>query len=305
MSNILRFLNNVRNNNEINKVFESINKKYPDHNLCATTPVASQILPVEMNESNEPCTIIFSENAYSTLQNIRNVDHKCTSLRSTNNLLGRPLEFICYGYRDFDGDIFIDSIEVPLFEYIKKLKLSPTKEVEHLAFSDICARDQHIESTSRMYDYLSHNAFTKKPIGSELVAILGTTKHPTSSNTSNCFQIRELADAVIPNVSVHENISSGILAITPKTIEANSFGNKKLKNNQNLLKDGSLECAIISYSKNQTSGLVKPTYLSKVTRAIGIKNGKHFNIKIDSSNQPLNRLYRAKNHTLQEQEISK
>lgn len=296
MANLLRLINNVcNNNNEIDKVFRGIDRKFPEYGLGSPTPIPNQVLPTDLNDENMPSIIYFSKSAYSKLQKIRDIDHKCSVVRSSKGIADKPLEFALMGYRDWDGNIFINNIEVPIFEQLASSRLSTQKGIEAIATDkNISYKDLHTETTSRVFDYLKNNKFAKSPIGSELVALLGTTKHANKSNpdASNCFTMSELAESVIPNVKVHENITSGILSITPKTLETNKRSLFSIGTPKTYLNDGSLECALVSYLRNEQSGYVKPIGLTNVTRAKGVNaRDEHESIMISSSSQPIKGLY--------------
>lgn len=80
----------------------------------------------------------------------------------------------------------------------------------------------NIENIVGVFEYLRYTQFTPEmPIGTDIVALLGTTKHANqSNNTYNCFSISELSEAVIPYyVPIKsDSIISGAIAITPKTV---------------------------------------------------------------------------------------
>lgn len=295
MANLLRLTNNV-NNQEIGKVFNSIHKEFSEYNFGSKTPVPNQVLPTDLNDERLPSTIYFSKNAFDQLQRIREIDHQCSALRSSKGISNKPIDFACFGYRDWDGNIFINSIEVPLFEYLASQKLSTKKGIEAIVKDNkIPSKDLHIDATCRVFDYLRENIFTKDPIGSELVALCGTTKHTESiyDAKSNCFTLGELAESVIPNVKVRESITSGMISITPKTVNASRILRKKMCDDTCLI-DGSIECALISYVPNGQLGYVKPSTITNVTRAVGITSNGQVPIRISSSDQPLQGLYQGK-----------
>lgn len=295
MANLLRLTNNVYNQ-EMKKVLNSIDKEFSEFNFGSKTPIPNQVLPTDLNDERAPSTIYFSKDAFNQLQKIREVDHHCSVLRSSKGISNKPINFACFGYRDWDGNIFINSIEVPLFEYLASQKLSGKKGIEAIVKDNkIPSKELHTDATCRVFDYLRENRFVKDPIGSELVALCGTTKHTDSlyDAKSNCFTLGELAESVLPNVKVKENITSGMISITPKTIDATRVLRKKMYDDTCLI-DGSIECALISYVPSGQSGYVKPSTITNVTRAIGVTNSGHVPIRISSSDQPIQGLYHGK-----------
>lgn len=300
MANTNRLLNIRNNNSELDKFFKSIAMKY-DSRLGINTPVPNHALATELNANGRPATLYFSENAYRMLQFIRNIDHQVSSLRASVGIADQPLEFVCYGYRDFAGDIMIENIDAPILEMMNKLEFDDNnKRLEYLAYySKQFAKDSHIETTSRMYDFLKNLTLTEPAVGQEVVALYGTTKPPIGEKTSNCFTIKELADAVIPNVPVAGRISTGILAITPKLIEFGRLMREDGNNLSDYLKDGSLECAMISYAMSEKTKKVTPINITNVTQARAIWDSKTHDVQISQSKQPTN-VYRVKEdeHTM-------
>lgn len=294
MANLVRLLNNVRNDNEVDSVFRSIDKKYPTCLLGATTPVSNQLFSPLQNKDSKVSSIIFTEQAYSVLQLIQDLDHKCSVLRTNSKLSTRPIRFICYGYLDFDGDIIINHIEVPIFNLIKNLNIPTNKQIEYLAFGKIPG-DLNTHTHSKHYDYLRSKSLGKKnPIGSAIVSLVGYTKHPSKKQEpiSNCFQLSEIANAVMPDIPTTDNILSGVLAITPKTIDATNIDSKHPVFN---IQDGSLECAILTYTRSETTGTSKPTSIYNITHAQAItSDGKFKDLLISASRQDTDGLYRAK-----------
>jgi len=304
MANLLRLLNNVRNNKEVSKVFSSIDKKYPQTALGATTPISNQLFSPLFNEENEFSKIIFTDHAFAVLNLIREIDHSCSIKRMNTNKSPRPIKFICYGYKDFDGDIIINHIDVPIIEYMRQCKVSRNQEMEFLAHAPI-PKELKIDTQSRAYDYLRTNTFSQNPIGQEIVCLFGTTKHKgmdDNNPTDNCFTMSELAEAVIPDVKVADKITSGVIAITPRIMELNK-SNLNKSNPRWTFKDGSLECAVIEYEKSEQSNLVRPISIHNLTQAVGIKNGKETDLLISSSSQDTTGLYRAKNNHKSHQNI--
>jgi hypothetical protein len=151
-----------------------------------------------------------------------------------------------------------------------------------------------------MYDYLRTMGFNQPAIGTDVVALLGVTKQETTPEYNNCFRLSEIAEAVVPNLPVKaDNIMSGVLAITPKTVKAKALFDKKgFLNVDDYLEPGSLECAIISYKKSHSTGVVIPTNIQDIKAAVGIQKGKECTLKISSSSQPTDGLYTARQQKL-------
>lgn len=303
MANIERLLNGIsRSPSNVEEVMESIFHKFPEYGISSSTPVPNQVFAPDLNDERDPSTMFFSKKAYSNLKAITEFDYRCTVERESLGKANRPLEFTCYGRRDLDGNIYIENIEVPLFEeYFPGKRTLSQKDVEYIVRSnDISSRDMHIEATSRAFDFLKNNTFDNVPIENELVALIGTTKHYQKDNpeTSNCFTLGEVADSIIPHVKANSNIITGIIAITPKTVEFKKPRGHKLFSIKDCFYqvNGSLECLIAYYThKNEKSSYVRPYHLANIVKASVItSNGDQEAIKISKSKQPIDGLVRGK-----------
>lgn len=301
MSDTNRFLK-VRNNPNTDMFFDWIDERYFSYNLGTQTPIPNQALPTDINESGNATTIYFTAEANTMINSIREIDHTISSMRASNNIADKPIEYVCYGYRDFNGDIVIEHIDVPVFETLIALNLPNDRmKYEFLAFdTSATAKSHKIEITSRIYEHLRHTK--RHPDGKEIVALFGTTKHPNKNdNTSNCFTLKEFADATMPYKPVQTNIISGVISITPKTIEAQRI-NKDASHISAFLTPGAIECALISYHRNEHSGLTIPNGLTNITEAYGMdKSGKLNKIKISCSNQPVDNI---PNYQYRKQELT-
>lgn len=303
MPNKSRLINNVIGyNSECAKVFSSIAKthKTTPTELSAATPVPNQVFATEQNRFGKPAIIHFTKGANKYLQYLRDLDHYITSVNTSNGKQAQPLKFGCYGYRDLDGDIVITSVKCPVYEEAYEQGFTKQSQVIEFIMKNMGTRDMNIENTAGVFDYLRSSQFTSdKPIGTDIVALLGTTKHASLDNdTYNCFSVSELSEAVMPYyVSVKsDSIISGTIAITPKTISEKYLLDRRKKDNiSEYLQDGSLEVALISYEKSTTSGYVTPVNITNVTQALAETDKGMQPLKISSSSQPTDRLYKAQN----------
>lgn len=302
MANIERLLNGLsKSPSNVDEVMKSIFHKFPEYRISSSTPVPNQVFAPDLNDRRDPSTMYFSKKAFSKLKVITEFDYRCTAERESLGKADRPLEFTCYGYRDWDGDIYIDNIEIPLFEeYFPHKRTLTQKDVETIVRNnDVSSRDMHIEATSRAFDFLRNSTFTNAPVGDELVALIGTTKHYQKDNpeASNCFTLGEIADSIIPNVKAKSNIITGILAITPKTMEFKKPRGRKPFSTKDCFHqvDGSLECLIAYYTNRcEKSCYIRPYHLANIVSATGItSNGDMETIKVSQSKQPIDGLVRG------------
>ncbi len=305
MPNKSRLINNVIGyNSECAKVFSSVAKTYKTipTELSATTPVPNQVFATEQNKFGKPATIHFTKNANKYLQYLRDLDHYISSINMSNGKQCQPLKFACYGYKDLDGDIVITSVRCPVYEEAYEQGFTKQSQIIEFIMKNMSTKDMGIENTAGAFDYLRSSQFTsEKPIGTDIVALLGTTKHASLDNdTYNCFSVSELSEAVMPYyVSIKaDNIISGTIAITPKTIsEKYLLSRGKRDNIGEYLQDGSLEVALISYEKSTSSGYVTPINITNVTQALAETDKGLQPLKISMSSQPTEKLYKAQSTT--------
>ena len=303
MPNKARLINNVIGyNSECAKVFSSIARA--NHtttvDLPANTPIPNQVFATEQNRFGKPAIIHFTKNANKYLQHLRDLDHYITSLNMSNGKQCQPLKFACYGYKDLDGDIVITSIRCPVYEEAYEQGFTKKSQILEFIMKNMTTKDMSIENTASAFDYLRSSQFYgERPIGTDIVALLGTTKHASLDNDNyNCFSVSELSEAVLPYyVSVKsDSIISGTLAITPKTIsEKYLLGREKKDNISEFLQDGSLEVALISYEKSPSTGYVTPVNITNVTQALAETDKGMQPLKISASSQPTQKLYKAQN----------
>ena len=299
MANKLRFLNMP--DNETHKVLSSIATRQKTHitSLPAASAVPNQSFATEQNRFGKPATIHFTQNASAYLQYLRDLDHYMSSINMSKGKQSQPLKFACFGYKDLDGDIVINSIECPVYEEARQQGFTTQSQVIEYIMKNIATKDMNIENSARVFDYLrQYNFVQPKPIGTDIVALMGTTKHANLDNDDyNCFTVSELSEAVIPYyVPINaDSIISGTIAITPKTIsEKYLLSRGKGDNIANYLQDGSIEVALISYTKSESTRYVNPQRITNVTQALAETKQGLVPLKISSSSQPTGKIYKAK-----------
>lgn len=269
MPRLARLLNNIYKNKRYAKYFNDIEGK--NELLNANTAIPNQGLPTSFNKLNEPTTIFFTNDTAYTLQQIAKVSYNNSLKASKENAKDYPIEFFCYGYQDFDGDVIITGIEFPS---IKQETYKSTATVNRL---------KHIDITSKLYDYLYRLHINKRDglaIGDRLVALYGSTKSfSNKDNNRYCATLGEMSESIVPgDLSFNRNILSGTIIIPPKVFEPVSF-NKFTERN------GSIEVALIDYQLEK-SGKVTPTSIKNVTRAIDTDTNKE--VEISKSPQVYN-----------------
>ena len=299
MANIQRLVKNTcLYDQEVKKVFNSIAEKADTNIDClgATTPIPNQVFASKYNSNGEFAKIFFMEKAYKQLSEIREIDHLCSSSRMSRNKRVNSIKFVCYGYQDFDGDIVITSIDCPIIRKAYSKKFKNKESFYDFIATETISKEFNHEASYLMYDYLKDVAISQPAIGNSVVALLGYTKPETDKDYDRCFKLSEIAEAVIPNVTVRsDNIKSGVIAITPKTLKASLLYNKSAYDNiDKYLEDGSLECALISYSKNPKTGQVVPTTIQDIKKASAETKDKQIDLKISASLEPTEKLYVAK-----------
>ena len=295
MANINRLvLNTSHKDNEVCKVFDSLELKY--NGLTGSIPCPNQAFATSYNDFGEPTKLIFTEYSYQQFKQLRDIAHRCSVYQSSMSKEVNQIKFACIGYKDLDGDIVITKIECPVLEKAFNKNFKTDSKFIDFVSKESGKSEYKLEANARAFDHLRNSVFHKeKPIGREIVAFIGYTKDESNPETNNCFKLSEVADAVLPNIPVNTNkISCGVIAITPKTLNASAIYNKKNRGNlENLLQDGSLECAIISCEKSQNTGCVTPTSIKNIRACVGMNKNTEEPITISSSKQPLEKLYIA------------
>lgn len=304
MANKARLLSNIiANDRECGKVFHSIAKlnKTSANSLPAVTPVPNQVFATEHNRFGKDATIHFTKSASQFLEYLRELDHYITTTNASKGKQSPPLKFACYGYKDLDGDIVINSIDCPVYEEAYQQGFTKKSQIIEYIMQNMGSKDMSIENSARVFDYLRQSNFASpKPIGTDIVALMGTTKHASlEGDEYNCFTVGELAESVLPYyVPVNaDGIISGTLAITPKTISEKYLLSRGSKDNiADYLQDGSIEVALISYAKSESTGYVTPTKITNVTKALAQTDKGLTPLKISSSTQPTSRIYKAQDN---------
>lgn len=283
-SYIDRLLSNVKNTPEVKRVFDSIFKKYPEYMCGAKTPISNQVFSPATNELDNPTSIYFTSKATNTLNTIRKVSKIQAVSRENSHKNDRPIEFLCTGYVDFSGDVIITNISIPFMEIIRENSATPDSFYEQFFLSQKPS-EAHKSLISDFNEYLRCNTMdSKSPIGTEIVAMIGTTKPATDDiNTTNCFNLQEVAQGVIRgDIKPKSPIRTGVIAITPNTFAKSKGKFVELP--------GSLECMLTSYDYNR-NGTCYPVNIENVVSAYtSDKNHRISSISISSSFQDKNGL---------------
>ena len=287
---------NIKYNLELSKVFESVENK--NQGLSSKTPIPNQLFAPGYTDDFDFTKITFMEEAYSSLQRIRELDHIYTSKTFNSKKKTHPIKFLCYGYKDFDGHIIITEIDCPLLDELAKKKLSSNEELAKFVELFVTYSKTNRETQTYMREYLRNFSFNEPPIGTHIVALIGQTMPATlDSSIQNTFNMGELNSAVLPDKVKFEGnhgLISGIIGIAQKTVNYSALLNKKARlESSSITQDGSLECAVISYTK-RPNNTVMPTNVVNITEASRVKDGKELPLLISSSPQPLDYLYKAK-----------
>ena len=282
-TNIYRFLANIRNNPIVNKLIHTIDKTYPSYALGANTPLLNHYLPTSTNFQNKPTTLFFNQQPSDALRLIRRIAQKKSVHRLDKNKKDTPIEFVCYGYQDHDGDIVITNIIVPALVELSKNCNNFDQAVEKL-YDYVPSKDLRIDMLANYFDYLRnidldfHESIGKKP-----VALLGTTKPIVeyADNTENCPRFSEIAKSIVPgDVEFNHDFLTGVLTVSPYKIVQTPRGLE--------YQNGSLECVITDYKLSQNTHLASPNRLMNVTQCVqNTPDGKLEKVEISASSQPL------------------
>lgn len=310
MSNINRITLNIDKNTH--KVLNDCVKKYKEFNYGAKTPIPNQCFGTALTSSNEPSTLYFSEQAHAAINYLKELSHRY-SVKNPNQPL--PINYVCKGYKDHNGDIVIDYIFCPLLTEAMPTKglgmnevceyiLEHKKEISFPELQKLCY-SQYIE-------YLSSDQSSIDHLGTDAVALFGYTKYPTTKNepTSNCFTLGEIANSIFPgDIQIDHKISSGLISITPKTME---YPYKP--GSDTLLSDGSLECMLVEYSYNESYHRVCPRTFLNITKCLGknyyfkeksLQEIQDFTrIKISNSRQPIEGITQSPDINVSEDEYT-
>lgn len=284
------FEKSIVNTNPANKkLFNSLKENAEFNMLLGSSYIPNQAFATAFS-GNKPTILYFQEDAYTTIQKIRELDHLVNSLRSSKNKSPIDIKYACYGYQDFEGNIVITKITCPTYEYAQKKFDNMLDMANFIATSKIPQATNQV-ITKSITNFVTQSRFETPAIGTAIVGLIGHTKQGTSlMPEGNCFTFSELTSSILPDKTKinSSNIITGTIAITPKTINVATLLKAK-EMNENFYKfmtDGSLECAVISYRKNKNN-TISPVNILNIICAVEEKNGKLSPVKISSSEQPL------------------
>lgn len=291
-SNLVRLLNNVRKSSiETSKIFQSIDNTYPEYQLGANTPIPNQVFAPALDYSGSPATLYLLKNCNKKIDAIRKLMQYHDSNRESTGKVPRPIEFIALGYKDYDDNYIITKIECPLLE--------DTLDSKHKTMSYILPYSG--EYSERIEEaYFSHlNKKFDKKIAKCPVALLGFTRptqYAENQDIQNCFKLSEISRSIYPNEQIDTPIVTGVLGITPYTIERIASRDKSKAQYKYI--DGSLECALIDYALNPNTSCPRPTDIKNVLKCEIIhdyEDTKTTSIAISQSRQPKTGLYCTNN----------
>lgn len=279
-TNIGRLLQ-LRKDNELNKYFSALSKKFPQYNLGAKTPILNHHLQTENNFEKKPATLFMSEHATHVLDFIRRLAQKKTTYRLDKGKEDTPIEFFCTGYQDLNGDIVINNIDFPAYVYAQE-QSSTQSEICHKLFNNKMDSYTKIEGFCSYFDYLRETDFNYEHSGAiKPVALYGVTKPVIDykDGTENCIRFNELAKSIVPGDVGFGEIISGVLSVAPYSLAQTKEGFVYV--------DGSLEAILTRYNINQKTGYLTPAYITNVTKCQAIKNDCPANfVQISQSSQP-------------------
>ena len=291
--NIPRFLNNVRSNQEVKKVFDSIDKKYSKAGLGANTPIPNHAFATAVDYANNPAVLYLSKKSYQRLAAIRKLMKFHDNYRENTSRVPRSIEFIATGYLDFDNNYIVTNIECPFLDETINRKNKETSFALPFDknYNDVL-QDLYFTHLNRRFD----TKMAKCPI-----ALLGYTKPPQyeeNFETRNCFKMSEFAKATYPNESIDHPIITGVMSLTPYSIEKVA-SKDKLKAQYTYI-DGSLEAAVITYDISTNTNCPKPNNIFNITQCKYVdsfEDTKSTSVEISQSKQPMNDIYCAKSFT--------
>lgn len=280
MAEINRVLNIGNNNPAIALALGAMADREPNNKLGAKSLIQNQALPIETTREETPASIIFTEYAYSMLNFLKNIHHKSTVLREKIQKKATPTEFVCYGYRDHNGDIVICDIDSFSIDEAKIDENSV--DVKKIAEQNP-NKDIRIDSTARMFEYIRHSGFTPDELGKEPVALLGILRPEDLTDEKKCTPtLKEVADIVPPaNAIFPSNFSTGILLIPKDNLEKTKEGFT--------LVPASMECLLIENSL-YGKGSSRPTNMTNITRAMAFTPEGTKSLSISQNPQDLSNL---------------
>lgn len=277
-------------NKDVTEVLKSIEKR--EGGLTAKTLIPNQAFPIETTKENKPACIYFNDFACRMLDFLKDIHHKSAIMREKQCKRDTQLEFVCYGYRDHNGDIVICDIDSAQLDEIS----NPDKSINLSKLASYTpTKDTRIDSTARMFEYVRHSGILPTGIANEPVALLGLLR-PEDMLTAqrNTPLLKEMADIVLPgNAQVTSNFSTGLLVIPPAEIARTANGYR--------LTDASMESLLIEH-KLTSKNYAKPVAITNITKAIAKTQSGDKVISISQNRQNLNGLPIAKLNIREEEQ---
>ena len=280
MANINRLLT-VRKNPQLNKYFAALDSEFRNYSLGANTPILNHYLETQQNFDGNPATLYLDKQPTEVLRFIRQLAQRKSTHRLERDKNDTPIEFICYGYLDYSGDIVIKEIQMPYYNIIRQ-KSKTINEVYEKLYNYIPSKEDKIEYMSKYLDFLRNTKLNgKNSIGIMPVAMLGTTKPIVSypDNTENCPRFNELAKSIIPGDIDFGDVMTGILTVSPYSMTQTKNGLT--------FKDGSLEGILTHYTISPTTGYSSPSNLTNLTECKTIDSAEKLHeCEISNSSEP-------------------
>ena len=281
-TNINRFLSSIKNNAKVNKLIKAIDKKYPSYALGAQTPLLNHYLHVAKNLHGNATTLFLKEQASVALDNIRHLAQKKSVYRLDKHKTDTPIDFLCFGYQDHDGDVVIERIIVPALIVLRHASKSSEEAIKK-SFDYVPSKDFRTDTLATYYDYLLYtNLDFKGSEGKKPVALLGTTKPIVSytDHTEDCPRFSEIAKSIVPgDVKFGHDFLTGLLTVSPYEVVQTPEGLA--------YKNGSLECVLTDYKISNKTHFATPEQFTNVTKCVQTTpDGKLEELHISSSDQP-------------------
>lgn len=276
-NNVYRLITNMRKNPTTRSLINAMGNKFDSYAMGSNTPFINQILETSSNGADRPTCLYFTPTATLQLKKIRELAQEKFKYRKKEGKEDRPIDFLCYGYQDFAGDIVIDFLEIPY------MKGTPSADFYSTLFKLNPSAVANEKMNTAFHNYLSQSTIgrEKNTIGLMPVAFYGTTRPivATTDNTQNCPRFSEVSKAIVSTkTKFKQPIKTGLLSISPKTIEQTPNGA--------IYRDGSLECVVIDYNVNQ-NGLATPSQFSNIIHCQQTEqNGQRTIVDISKSYQP-------------------
>jgi len=212
----------------------------------------------------KPITLFLSPEAVEAYRQILRLQTKQRrAAMASGNFECRPIEYICLGYQEDSGDIFIDEIQIPAINYHMELKKTSSKESAIDSMFQTRARTKHakhekIETMSSGFDYLT-SPLTEKQLdeghATAKVCLFGTTANALKKNS---FTLGDISKAVAPgDCSFPHDIITGVIShFTTKSTAGLSLTD--------------IECLIIPHTRSPKTGKTTPSNLKNIVETIAI-----------------------------------